>query len=62
VNINVLAKTKKFFSGPIKDSDGRVKRYPLFQLFLCCWNTLLGSTNKQAFDDKLEEIRLKYSA
>ena len=60
--MNVLAKTKKFFPGPIKDSDGRVKRHPLFQSFLCCWNTLLGSTNEQAFDDKLEEMRLKYSA
>ena len=62
VNMNVLAKTKKFFPGPIKDSDGRVKRHPLFQSFLCCWNILLGSTNEQAFDDKLEEMRLKYSA
>jgi hypothetical protein len=60
--MNVLAKTKKFFSSLIKDLDGRVKRHPLFQLFLCYWNILLDSTNKQAFDDKLEEIRLKYLA
>jgi hypothetical protein len=30
VNMNVLAKTKKCFPGPIKTSDGKVTRHPLF--------------------------------
>jgi hypothetical protein len=34
VNMNVLAKTKKFFPGPIKDENGIMRRHPLFQTFL----------------------------
>lgn len=34
VNMNVLAKTKKYFPGPIKTDDGKIKRHPLFQAFL----------------------------
>ena len=44
VNMNVLAKTKKFFPGPIKGDDGKVTRHPTFQAFLDCWNKLLAST------------------
>jgi hypothetical protein len=33
VNMNVLAKTKKFFPGPVKVSD-KVVRHPQFQEFL----------------------------
>ena len=58
--MNVLAKTKKFFPGPIKDLDGNVKRHPLFQSFLSSWNILLASITQQAFDDKLEEMRLTF--
>ena len=60
VNMNVLAKTKKYFPGPIKDTDGKVKRHPLFEAFLSCWNTLLPSSTEQAYDDLLKEMRAKY--
>jgi len=30
VNMNVLAKTKRFFLGPVKGDDGKVRRHPLF--------------------------------
>ena len=36
VNINVLAKTKRFFLGPVKGDDSKVRRHPLFQSFLTC--------------------------
>lgn len=60
VNMNVLAKTKKYFPGPIKGTDGIWTRHPRFQAFLCSWNSLLASTTKQAFDDQLEEMRVRY--
>jgi hypothetical protein len=62
VNINVLAKTKKHFPGPIKDSNRTVKRHPLFQSFLDCWNRLLASTEEQTYDDLLKEIWVEYPA
>ena len=62
MNMNVLAKTKKHFLRPIKDENGVVKRHPSFQVFLNYWNTLLASTEEQAYDDLLEEMRLKYPA
>jgi hypothetical protein len=34
VNINVLAKTKKYFPAPIKSLISKVERYFSFQLFL----------------------------
>jgi len=34
VNINVLAKTKKYFPRPIKGDDRKVRRHPSFQTFL----------------------------
>ena len=62
VNINVLAKTKKHFPGPIKDANGTVKRHPFFQAFLVCWNTLLASTEEQTYNDLLQDMRSKYPA
>jgi transposase-like protein len=58
VNINVLAKTKRHFPGPIKDSNRTVKRHPLFQSFLDCWNRLLASTEEQTYDNLLKEMRV----
>ena len=60
--MNVLTKTKKHFLGPIKDENRVVKRHPSFQAFLDYWNTLLASTEEQAYNDLLEEMRLKYPA
>jgi hypothetical protein len=58
--MNVLAKTKKFFPGPIKGDDGKVTRHPTFQVFLCCWNALLASTTEQVYNELLEEMRIKH--
>ena len=55
--MNVLAKTKKYFPGPIKGSTGRLERHPSFQAFLGDWNTLLSSTTEESFDDRLEKMR-----
>jgi hypothetical protein len=60
VNMNVLAKTKRFFPGPIKDKNGKVRRHPLFQTFLEAWNTLLSSTNLEAYNNKLKEMRVTF--
>ena len=63
VNINVLAKTKKYFSGPIKDTNRVIKRHPFFfREFLGCWNALLASTEEQSYNDLLQEIKAKYPA
>ena len=60
--MNVLAKTKRHFLGLIKDADSKVKRHPLFQAFLSCWNTLLASSTEQAYNDLLKEMKAKYPA
>lgn len=60
--MNVLAKTKKYFLGPIKELNKKAKRHPLFESFISYWNTLLASTTEQAYDDLLQEMKLKYSA
>ena len=60
VNMNVLAKTKKYFPGPIKGDDGTWTRHPTFQAFLNCWNTLLASATEQAFDELLDEMRIRF--
>ena len=60
VNMNVLAKTKRFFPAPIKGDDGIYRRHPDFQSFLDCWNRLLASTTEQAYDELLTEMWAKY--
>lgn len=60
VNMNVLAKTKKFFPGPVKDQEGKVVRHPQFQAFLSCWNTLLASSTEQAYNQLLEKMRADF--
>jgi hypothetical protein len=49
VNINVLAKTKKFFPGPVK-VRGRVICHPQFQAFLRSWNILLDSPMQSSIE------------
>ena len=60
VNINVLAKTKKYSPGSIKDSNGKVKRHPSFQAFLDQWNTLLSSSTEESYDALLKEMNAKH--
>jgi hypothetical protein len=58
VNMNVLAKTKRYFPGPIKNENRRWNRHPFFQSFLACWNRLLASSTEQTYNDLLKEIRV----
>ena len=58
--MNVLAKTKKYFPGPITDEFRKAKRHPFFQSFLSDWNTLLSSGNESSYDVLLEIIEQKY--
>ena len=60
VNMNVLAKTKKYFPGSIADSIRKIRRYPSFQTFLGDWNTLLSSTIKESYDKQLQTMREKH--
>ena len=60
VNMNVLAKTKKYFPGPIKDNNGNWARHPQFQAFLISWNGLLASTTEQQYDDRLQDIHIQF--
>jgi hypothetical protein len=62
VNMNVLAKTKRFFPGPIKDSQGKTVRHPQFQEFLSSWNTLLASTTREVYNEQLVAMQAKYPA
>ncbi|CZS92386.1 uncharacterized protein RAG0_02810 [Rhynchosporium agropyri] len=58
--MNILAKTKKYFPGPIKSLTGNWERYPTFQAFLSSWNILLASTTEEAFDTTLLEFRSQF--
>ena len=60
ININVLAKTKKFFPSPIKDENSKVTRHPKFKAFLDSWNTLLGSLDEQSYESKLLEMKFTF--
>ncbi|CZS93089.1 uncharacterized protein RCO7_11158 [Rhynchosporium graminicola] len=62
VNMNVLAKTKKYFPGLIKGTTGNWERYPTFEVFLSSWNILLASTTEEAFDATLLEFRSQFPA
>jgi hypothetical protein len=59
INMNMLAKTKRWFPGPIKTS-GKTVRHPQFQDFLSSWNTLLASPTEELYNKKLVEMRAKY--
>jgi hypothetical protein len=62
VNMNVLAKSKKHFPGPIKDNAGKVERHPSFKAFLGDWNTLLFSGTESLYNERLEKMRKDYPA
>lgn len=57
--MNVLAKTKKHFLGPIKVNDVW-QRHPSFQTFLGEWNTLLSSVDIASYDTHLQSMRSKH--
>lgn len=60
VNMNVLAKTKKYFPSPIKDNNRNWTRHPRFQAFLSSWNTLLTSTTEEGYNASLENLRAEF--
>jgi len=62
VNMNILAKTKRFFPGPIKSPTGKVDRHPSFKAFLDDWNTLLSSGTEKSYDDQLEKMQKAHPA
>ena len=59
VNMNVLAKTKKFFPAPVKVGDKTV-RHPQFQEFLSSWNTLIASPTVPIYNQRLADFKAKH--
>ena len=59
VNMNVLAKTKRFFPAPIIVNN-RPVRHPSFQEFLSSWNVLLASPTVSIYNQRLLEMQAKY--
>jgi hypothetical protein len=60
VNMNVLAKTKKWFPAPVRDSSGVIRRHPQFQEFIQSWNTLLASPTEYIYNQELSKFKAKY--
>lgn len=59
VNMNVLAKTKALFPGPMKH-DGKVMRHPNFQKFLSDWSTLLKSPIEKLYHQQPRTMHFEY--
>jgi hypothetical protein len=59
INMNVLAKTKRWFPAPVR-VNSIIQRYPQFQDFIHSWNTLLASPIEQIYNQKLAEMQTKY--
>jgi hypothetical protein len=59
VNMNVLAKTKKFFPGPVKVGS-KVERHPEFQTFLRSWNMLIDSLTMSIYNQRLADFKANY--
>jgi hypothetical protein len=57
--MNVLAKTKRFFPGPVKVGD-KVQRHPEFQVFLRSWNMLIDSPTMSIYNQRLADFKAKY--
>jgi hypothetical protein len=62
VNMNVTAKTKRFFPAPVRAENGssQITHHPQFQEFLSSWNMLLASPTMDSYNIKLLEMRVKY--
>ena len=56
VNMNVLAKTRRFFPAAIKE-NGIYKRHPKFRDFLKEWNALLAAPTVETFNSRLQQFR-----
>ena len=59
VNMNVLAKTKRWFPAPIRDVNGVIHRHPQFQEFIQSWNTLLASPYRAHIQSRAGQIQGK---
>ena len=60
VNMNVLAKSKKYFPKPTKKGNSYV-RSPIFDEFLKQWNAVLAATSEEIYKQevaKLEAVRI----
>ena len=55
--MNVLAKTKKFFPGPIKGEDGITRWHPKFKEFIADWISLLNSSIISEYTKNLDHFR-----
>jgi hypothetical protein len=60
--MNVLAKCKKHFPGPIRLDDGKYVRHPHFQAFLASWNGLLASTSEESYNAWLCTMQVQFPA
>ena len=60
VNMNVLAKTKRWFPAAIRDASGVYHRHPQFQEFIQSWNTLLASPTEYIYNQELVKFKAKY--
>ena len=59
VNMNVLAKTKRWFPAPVR-VNGTIQRHPQFQEFIQSWNTLLASRTEHIYNQELVKFKAKY--
>jgi hypothetical protein len=57
VNMNILAKTKKYFPGPIKGKDGTWRRHPKFKEFLQACVDLFNSESEAIYAENLEKLQ-----
>jgi transposase-like protein len=55
VNMNVLAKTKRWFPALVK-VNGKAVRHPQFQEFLSSWNMLLASSSEAIYNRRLAAV------
>jgi hypothetical protein len=57
VNMNVLAKTKRFFPPPVIE-NGVPQKHPTFQEFLKLWGVLLDSSSLEAYTSNLTKLHM----
>jgi hypothetical protein len=57
VNMNVLAKSKRFFPSATRLPDGTIKRNERFTAYLKDWNTMLTSDTEEVFNTRLRSSR-----
>ena len=57
VNMNVVAKTKKFFPPGTKRTHFVERHHPTFKAFLQHWKTLIASSDIDSFDRNLRSFQ-----